>query len=68
MALPRVLLGNEHRLLMSDLKELSLKELYAVYRHVTQHREQAVILNDNQAIENADWLLAEVKNEIKGKA
>jgi hypothetical protein len=53
---------------MSDLKELSLKELYAVYRHVTQHREQAVILNDNQAIENADWLLAEVKNEIKGKA
>ena len=53
---------------MSDLKELSLKELYAVYRHVTQHREQAIILRDTQAEQNATWLLTEVKKEIREKA
>lgn len=52
---------------MSDLSELSLKELYAVYRHVTQHREQAIILSDQQAEDNATWLLTEVKEEIKGR-
>jgi hypothetical protein len=52
---------------MSDLTELSLKELYAVYRHVTQHREQAIILSDQQAEDNATWLLTEVKEEIKGR-
>jgi hypothetical protein len=53
---------------MSDLKELSLKELYAVYRHVTQHKEQAIILSDKLAEDNATWLLEEVKKEIKEKA
>jgi hypothetical protein len=52
---------------MSDLTELSLKELYAVYRHVTQHKEQAIILSDQQAADNATWLLTEVKEEIKGR-
>jgi len=52
---------------MSDLTELSLKELYAVYRHVTQHKEQAIILSDQQAEDNASWLLTEVKEEIKGR-
>ena len=52
---------------MSDLTELSLKELYAVYRHVTQHKEQAIILSDQQAEDNATWLLTEVKDEIKGR-
>ncbi len=52
---------------MTDLTELSLKELYAVYRHVTQHKEQAIILSDQQAEDNATWLLTEVKEEIKGR-
>jgi hypothetical protein len=52
---------------MSDLTELSLKELYAVYRHVSQHKEQAIILSDQQAEDNADWLLTEVKEQIKGR-
>jgi hypothetical protein len=53
---------------MSDLKELSLKELYAVYRHVTKHHEQAITLQDTQAEQNAAWLLTEVKKEIREKA
>jgi hypothetical protein len=50
-----------------ELKDLTLKELYAVYRHVTQHREHAILLKDQMAEENAIWLLAEVKKEIKGR-
>ncbi len=52
---------------MSDLKDLTLKDLYAVYRHVTQHREHAILLKDQMAQDNAEWLLAEVKKEIKGR-
>jgi hypothetical protein len=52
---------------VSDLKDLTLKDLYAVYRHVTQHREHAILLKDQMAQENAEWLLAEVKKEIKGR-
>jgi hypothetical protein len=50
---------------MSDLKELRLKELYAIYRHVSRHREQAITVSDQQAADNASWLLTEVKKEIR---
>ena len=62
-----LLCGNEDELMSGELKDLTLKELYAVYRHVTQHREHAILLKDQMAQDNAEWLLAEVKKEIKGR-
>lgn len=53
---------------MGELKNLGLRELFAIYRHVTQHKDQAIILSDKLAEDNATWLLAEVKREIKEKA
>jgi hypothetical protein len=53
--------------LPSELKDLSLDELYAVLKHVTQHREHAVILKDTMAEDNAKWLIQQVKNELRSR-
>lgn len=51
--------------LPGELRELSLDELYAVLKHTTQHREQAVILKDQMAEDNATWLIQQVKKELR---
>ena len=51
-----------------ELKDLNLRELYAVLRHVKQHKEQAIILADKMAEDNAQWLIDAVLTEIKGRA
>ena len=51
-----------------ELKDLTLRELYAVLRHVKQHKEQARLLSDTLAEENAEWLISQVLAEIKERA
>ena len=51
-----------------ELKDLNLRELYAVLRHVKQHKEQAIILADKMAQDNAEWLIQQVLTQIKGRA
>lgn len=53
--------------LMSDLKALSLSELYAVLKHVRHHRIQAMIHNDKQAKDNATWLIACIGRELQNR-
>ena len=52
---------------MSDLKALSLSELYAVLKHVRRHRIQAMIHNDKQAKDNATWLIACIGRELQNR-
>ncbi len=50
-----------------ELKDLTLDELYAVLKHTTQHREQAVVLNDPEPEHNAVWLIQQVRTELRSR-
>jgi hypothetical protein len=50
-----------------ELKDLTLDELYAVLKHTTQHREQAVLLADSEAEHNAVWLIQQVRTELRSR-
>jgi hypothetical protein len=50
-----------------ELKDLTLDELYAVYKHTTQHCEQAVVLQDPEAEHNAVWLIQQVRQELRSR-
>ncbi len=50
-----------------ELKDLTLDELYAVLKHTTQHREQAVVLKDPEAEHNAVWLIQQVRTELRSR-
>jgi hypothetical protein len=50
-----------------ELEDLTMTELWAVLRHVKQHKDQAVILEDKSAEDNAQWLIDRVQTEIKGR-
>ncbi len=52
---------------MGEIKDLTLDELYAVLKHTTQHREQAVILKDPEAEHNAVWLIQQVRRELRAR-
>ena len=54
-------------LVIGELKDLTLDELYAVYQHTTQHREQAVVLQDPEAEHNAVWLIQQVRQELRSR-
>lgn len=54
-------------LMIGELKDLTLDELYAVYQHTTQHREQAVVLEDTEAEHNAVWLIQQVRQELRSR-
>jgi hypothetical protein len=51
----------------ADLQNLTLDELYAVLKHVTQHKEHAIILADKMAEENATWLIQQVRKELRSR-
>jgi hypothetical protein len=50
-----------------DLKDLTTDELYAVYKHTAQHREQAIVLKDPVAEHNAVWLIQQVRAELRSR-
>jgi hypothetical protein len=52
---------------MGELRDLTLDELYAILKHTTQHREQAVVLKDPEAEHNAVWLIQQVRREIRAR-
>ncbi len=52
---------------MGEIKDLTLEQLYAVLKHTTQHREQAVILKDPEAEHNAVWLIQQVRRELRSR-
>ena len=51
----------------ADLQDLTLDELYAVLKHITQHKEHAIILADKMAEENATWLIQQVRKELRSR-
>lgn len=53
--------------MIGELQDLSLDELYAVLKHTTQHREQAVVLKDPEAEHNAVWLIQQVRKELRSR-
>jgi hypothetical protein len=53
--------------MIGELKDLTLDELYAVYQHTTQHREQAVVLQDTEAEHYAVWLIQQVRQELRSR-
>jgi hypothetical protein len=50
---------------MGEIRDLTTEELYAVLKHTTQHREQAVLLADSEAEHNAVWLIQQVRQELR---
>jgi hypothetical protein len=52
---------------MGEIRDLTLEQLYAVLKHTTQHREQAVILKDPEAEHNAVWLIQQVRQELRAR-
>jgi hypothetical protein len=50
-----------------DLKDLTTDELYAVYKHTAQHREQAVLTEDAEAEHIAVWLIQQVRQELRSR-
>ena len=54
-------------LMIGELRDLTLDELYAVYQHTTQHREQAILLEDSEAEHNAVWLIQQVRQELRSR-
>jgi hypothetical protein len=52
---------------MGEIKDLTLEQLYAVLNHTTQHREQAVLLEDSEAEHNAVWLIQQVRQELRSR-
>ena len=52
---------------MGEIKDLTLEQLYAVLKHTTQHREQAVVLKDPEAEHNAVWLIQQVRRELRAR-
>lgn len=53
--------------LMGEIRDLTTDELYAVLKHTTQHREQAVVLKDPEAEYNAVWLIQQVRQELRSR-
>ena len=49
----------------TELAEMTTKDLQLVMDHVTKHRQTATVLEDQQAVINADWLIHQIELEIR---